>query len=62
MASWVGNLIRPLAISRPARIPSLPVFLCVPGGLNAFGLIDLFLGPVLLAVSLAIWCEWPEPA
>jgi len=30
----------------------------VLGGLNAFGLIGLFLGPVLLAVSVAIWREW----
>jgi predicted PurR-regulated permease PerM len=30
----------------------------VLGGLNTFGLIGLFLGPVLLAVSVAIWREW----
>jgi predicted PurR-regulated permease PerM len=34
------------------------VFLGVLGGLNAFGLIGLFLGPVLLAVAVAIWREW----
>lgn len=62
VVSWVDNLIRPLAISGPTRIPFLLVFLCVLGGLNAFGLIGLFLGPVLLAVSLAIWREWLELA
>lgn len=60
VVSWVDNLIRPLAISGPTRIPFLLVFLGVLGGLNAFGLIGLFLGPVLLAVSLAIWREWLE--
>ncbi|MHB1143673.1 MAG: AI-2E family transporter [Thiobacillus sp.] len=58
VVSWVDNLIRPLVISGPTRIPFLLVFLGVLGGLHAFGLIGLFLGPVLLAVSVAIWREW----
>ncbi|HMM46723.1 MAG TPA: AI-2E family transporter [Thiobacillaceae bacterium] len=58
VVSWVDNLIRPLVISGPTRIPFLLVFLGVLGGLNAFGLIGLFLGPVLLAVSIGIWREW----
>jgi predicted PurR-regulated permease PerM len=58
VVSWVDNLIRPLVISGPTRIPFLLVFLGVLGGLKAFGLIGLFLGPVLLAVSVAIWREW----
>ena len=58
VVSWVDNLIRPLVISGPTRIPFLLVFMGVLGGLNAFGLIGLFLGPVLLAVSVAIWREW----
>jgi len=60
VVSWVDNLIRPLVISGPTRIPFLLVFLGVLGGINAFGLIGLFLGPVLLAVSVAIWREWLE--
>jgi predicted PurR-regulated permease PerM len=58
VVSWIDNLIRPLVISGPTRIPFLLVFLGVLGGLNAFGLIGLFLGPVLLAVSVAMWREW----
>ena len=60
IVSSVDNLVRPLAISGPTRIPFLLVFLSVLGGINAFGLIGLFAGPVLLAVSLAIWREWLE--
>ena len=60
VVSWVDNLIRPLVISGPTRIPFLLVFLGVLGGIHAFGLIGLFLGPVLLAVSVAIWREWLE--
>jgi predicted PurR-regulated permease PerM len=58
VVSWVDNLIRPLVISGPTKIPFLLVFLGVLGGLNTFGLIGLFLGPVLLAVSVGIWREW----
>ena len=62
VVSWVDNLIRPLVISGPTKIPFLLVFLGVLGGINAFGLIGLFLGPVLLAISVAIWREWQEHA
>jgi predicted PurR-regulated permease PerM len=30
----------------------------VLGGLTAFGLVGLFIGPVILAVLMAIWREW----
>ena len=32
----------------------------VLGGLAAFGLVGLFLGPVVLAVLMAVWREWIE--
>jgi len=58
VVSWADNLIRPIVISGPTRIPFLLVFLGVLGGVHAFGLIGLFLGPALLAVSVGIWREW----
>ncbi|SAL64066.1 membrane protein [Caballeronia terrestris] len=60
VVSWVDNLIRPLVISSAARIPFLLVMFGVLGGLAAFGLIGLFLGPVILAVLMALWREWQE--
>lgn len=56
--SWVDNLIRPWIISGSTRIPFLLVFFGVLGGLAAFGLIGLFLGPVVLSACLAVWREW----
>lgn len=47
------NLIRPLMLSGRARIHPLLVFLGVLGGLQAFGVLGLFLGPVLVAVLVA---------
>lgn len=58
--SWIDNLVRPLVISGVAKIPFLLVLFGVLGGLMAFGLIGLFLGPVILAVLLALWREWAE--
>ena len=30
----------------------------VLGGIASFGLVGLFIGPVILAILLAIWREW----
>ncbi len=60
VVSWVDNLIRPLVISSATRIPFLLVMFGVLGGLAAFGLVGLFLGPVILAVLMAVWREWLE--
>ena len=56
--SWIDNLVRPLVISGVAKIPFLIVLYGVLGGLAAFGLIGLFVGPVILAILLALWREW----
>lgn len=58
--SSVDNLIRPLVISSATHIPFLLVMFGVIGGLASFGLIGMFLGPVAVAVLLAIWREWLE--
>jgi predicted PurR-regulated permease PerM len=60
LVSWVDNIIRPLVISNATRMPFLLVVFGVLGGVLAFGLVGLFVGPVLLAVSLALWREWLE--
>lgn len=62
VVSWVDNLVRPLVISNATRIPFLLVMFGVLGGLAAFGLVGLFLGPVVLAVLMAVWREWLEDA
>ncbi len=52
------HFVRPLLISRGAQIPFIIVLFGVLGGLAAFGLVGLFIGPVILAVLLAVWREW----
>lgn len=60
LVSWVDNIIRPLVISSATRIPFIIVMFGVLGGLAAFGAVGLFIGPVVLAVLLAVWREWLE--
>ncbi len=60
VVSWVDNLVRPLVISNATRIPFLLVMFGVLGGLAAFGLVGLFIGPVVLAILMAVWREWIE--
>ena len=50
--------MRPLVISGVAKIPFVLLLFGVLGGLAAFGLIGLiglFVGPVILAILLALW-------
>ncbi len=60
LVSTVDNVVRPLVISNTTRMPLILVVFGVLGGVIAFGLVGLFIGPVVLAVSLAIWREWLE--
>jgi predicted PurR-regulated permease PerM len=59
MVSSIDNVIRPLLISGPTRIPFVLVFFGVLGGLASFGLLGMFVGPVLLAVAFGLLAEFP---
>ena len=48
------NLLRPLLISTQAPVSTLVVFVGVIGGISAFGIIGVIVGPVLLAVLVAL--------
>ncbi len=60
LVSWIDNFVRPLVISSATQIPFIIVIFGVLGGLAAFGAVGLFIGPVVLAVALAVWREWLE--
>ncbi len=52
------TLIRPYFIARGAQLPFLLTMLGVLGGAITFGLLGIFLGPVLLGVGFALVNEW----
>jgi predicted PurR-regulated permease PerM len=54
----LDNFLRPLLIRRGADLPLLLIFAGVIGGLLAFGIIGLFIGPVVLAVTYTLLQAW----
>jgi predicted PurR-regulated permease PerM len=54
----IDNVLRPILIRRGADLPLLLVFLGVVGGLLAFGIIGIFIGPVVLAVGYSLLGDW----
>jgi predicted PurR-regulated permease PerM len=54
----VDNVVKPLLISRGGTTPLILVMLGVFGGVMAFGLVGLFLGPTFLAVGYSLFEEW----
>jgi len=57
--SGADSLIRPYFIARGAQLPFLLTMLGVLGGALAFGLLGIFVGPVLLGVGYTLVNEWP---
>ncbi len=61
---WTGivatldNFLRPLLIRLGADLPLLLIFAGVIGGLLAFGLVGIFVGPVVLAVAYTLLESW----
>ena len=49
------NLLRPRVVGRETRMPDYIVLLATLGGLGAFGLTGLVLGPVIAGIFLASW-------
>ncbi|WBM69031.1 AI-2E family transporter YdiK [Buttiauxella sp. WJP83] len=58
----MDNVIRPVLIRMGADLPMILILSGVIGGLIAFGMIGLFIGPVLLAVSYRLISVWMHEA
>lgn len=58
----LDNFLRPVLIRRGADLPLLLIMAGVIGGLIAFGLVGLFVGPVVLAVSYRLLEAWIDDA
>ena len=54
----VDNILRPILIKQGADLPLLLIIVGVVGGLLAFGIIGLFVGPVVLAVAYTLFTAW----
>ena len=58
----MDNVIKPILITRGAKLPLLLVFVGVVGGMLTFGLIGIFIGPVVLAVCWTLLQAWVNEA
>jgi predicted PurR-regulated permease PerM len=65
LASWgaiviglIGNLLYPILLGRRLRLHTVSVFIAMVGGLLVFGACGFFLGPVVLAATLALAGMW----
>ena len=54
----IDNFLRPILIKQGVDLPMLLVIAGVVGGLLAFGLIGIFVGPVVLAVAYTLFTAW----
>ncbi|MBT9588938.1 AI-2E family transporter [bacterium] len=48
------NLLRPTLVGKKAKMHDLLIFFAVLGGLRAFGVLGILMGPVVLAVSMTL--------
>lgn len=56
----MDNFIRPVLIRKGADLPLLLIFTGVIGGLAALGIIGIFIGPVVLAVTHTLLSAWVD--
>jgi predicted PurR-regulated permease PerM len=54
----MDNVLRPVLIRRGADLPLLLIFAGVIGGLVTFGIVGIFVGPVVLAVAYTLLDNW----
>ena len=52
------NVIWPALVRGTAQLPFLLAFVGIFGGLQVFGLLGLFVGPVIMVALLTVWREW----
>jgi predicted PurR-regulated permease PerM len=58
VTSGLDNILRPILIKKGADLPLVLIIAGVLGGLIAFGLVGLFVGPVVLAVTYTLLVAW----
>lgn len=54
----IDNILKPLFLGRGVNIPMLVILLGAIGGMLAFGILGLFVGAVVLAVSYKLMMAW----
>lgn len=58
LVGLMDNVVRPVLIKKGVDLPFLLIFAGVVGGLVAFGVVGIFVGPVVLAVAYTVLDDW----
>jgi predicted PurR-regulated permease PerM len=58
VAFIADHFIRPVLIGGATRLPFIWVLLGILGGISAWGLVGLFIGPAIMAALILLWREW----
>jgi predicted PurR-regulated permease PerM len=54
----IDNILYPYLVGDKLRLHTLPMFFSIMGGLSLFGMVGLILGPLVLAITLALLDIW----
>jgi predicted PurR-regulated permease PerM len=54
VVSLIDNVVRPWAMRGKAELPAIPLLFAVLGGLQAFGLVGLVIGPLVFSLLMSI--------
>jgi predicted PurR-regulated permease PerM len=52
--STADNIVRPLVLSGRVKLHTLLIFFSLLGGVKAFGIVGLFVGPIIVSVAMAL--------
>jgi predicted PurR-regulated permease PerM len=58
VAFIADHFVRPTLIGGATRLPFIWVLLGILGGITAWGLVGLFIGPAIMAALILLWREW----
>lgn len=54
----IDNILRPLLVGKDTKMPDILVLLTTLGGLAAFGIVGMVIGPIIGALFTAVWALW----
>ena len=61
VVNLTDNIVRPMLVSKGSDLPASLAFLGAVGGLMQWGVVGVFLGPVIVAVGYELVLKWLEP-
>lgn len=61
VVNLTDNIVRPVLVSKDSDLPAILAFIGAVGGLLQWGVVGVFLGPVIVAVGYDLILKWIEP-